>query len=175
MKRVSKPRLFRAGAASIATAIALLAIPASVSGATKPASYECRGAHPIYLNTSYSFAERAADLVSCMTLSQEVLQLHTNNAPAIPSLHMQPYWYWNEGQHGVNTMFGDTNNGNTPGGVHATSFPTNFASTMTPYTLFIYIPALSSSRCTIRRRSGQRAVGLVVNVELFSCVVEQAP
>ncbi len=95
------------------------------------ASYECRGKHPIYLNTSYTFAERAADLVSCMSLSQEVLQLHTNNAPAIPSLHMQPYWYWNEGQHGVNTMFGDTNPGTDTGGVHATSFPTNFASTMT--------------------------------------------
>ncbi|HEY3944464.1 MAG TPA: glycoside hydrolase family 3 C-terminal domain-containing protein, partial [Solirubrobacteraceae bacterium] len=131
MKRVSKLLLFHAGAASIAMAIALMAIPASVSGATKPASYECRGAHPIYLNASYSFAERAADLVSCMTLSQEVLQLHTNSAPAIPRLHMQQYWYWNEGQHGVNTMNADTNNGNTPGGVHATSFPTNFASTMT--------------------------------------------
>ncbi len=98
---------------------------------TSKASYECRGKHPIYLNTRYTFAERAADLVSCMSLSQEVLQLHTNNAPAIPSLHMQPYWYWNEGQHGVNTMFGDTNPGTATGGVHATSFPTNFASTMT--------------------------------------------
>ena len=123
MKRVSKLWLFHAGAASIAMAIALMAIPASVSGATKPASYECRGAHPIYLNASYSFAERAADLVSCMTLSQEVLQLHTNSAPAIPSLHMQQYWYWNEGQHGVNTMNADTNNGNTPGGVARDELP----------------------------------------------------
>jgi beta-glucosidase len=41
-------------------------------------------AAPLYLDTSYSFAERAADLVSCMTLSEKVQQLHTNNAPAIP-------------------------------------------------------------------------------------------
>lgn len=43
MKRASNLRLFHAGAVSIATAIALLAIPPSVSGAAKPAWYECRG------------------------------------------------------------------------------------------------------------------------------------
>ena len=39
---------------------------------------------PIYLNTHYSFAQRAADLVSRMTLAEKVQQLHTNSAPAIP-------------------------------------------------------------------------------------------
>ena len=85
---------------------------------------------PIYLNTHYSFAERAADLVSRMTLAEKVQQLHTNSAPAIPRLGVQEYTYWNEGQHGLNTLFNDTNNGGATGGVHATSFPTNFASTM---------------------------------------------
>src|SRR5205807_6330231 len=85
---------------------------------------------PIYLNTHYSFAERAADLVSRMTLPEKVQQLHTNSAPAIPRLGVQEYTYWNEGQHGLNTLFNDTNNGGATGGVHATSFPTNFASTM---------------------------------------------
>ncbi|MBO0785929.1 MAG: glycoside hydrolase family 3 C-terminal domain-containing protein [Actinobacteria bacterium] len=85
---------------------------------------------PVYLNTSYPPAVRAADLVSRMTLAEKVQQLHTNSAPAIPRLGVQEYTYWNEGQHGLNTLFNDTNNGGATGGVHATSFPTNFASTM---------------------------------------------
>src|SRR6266699_168742 len=44
---------------------------------------------PIYLDNRYSFAERAADLVSRMTLSEKVQQLHTNNAPAISRLGVQ--------------------------------------------------------------------------------------
>ena len=66
---------------------------------------------PIYLNTHYSFAERAADLVSRMTLAEKVAQLHTNSAPAIPRLGVQQYTYWSEGQHGLNTLGADTNNG----------------------------------------------------------------
>ena len=89
-----------------------------------------RAAVPIFRDTRYSFAERAADLVSRMTLAEKVQQLHTNNAPAIPRLGVQQYTYWSEGQHGINTLGADSNNGNTPGGVHATSFPTNFAATM---------------------------------------------
>ncbi len=90
---------------------------------------------PIYLNTNYSFRERAADLVSRMTLAEEVLQLHTNNAPAIPRLGVHQYIYWSEGQHGINAMFGNLHHGNTAkqdayGSPQATSFPTNFASTM---------------------------------------------
>ncbi len=88
-------------------------------------------ATPLYLDTSYSFAERAADLVSCMTLSEKVGQLQTNNAPAIPRLGVQQYTYWSEGQHGVNRLGADT----AAGGqgeldAQATSFPVNFASTM---------------------------------------------
>jgi beta-glucosidase-like glycosyl hydrolase len=85
---------------------------------------------PVYLDTHYSFAERAADLVSRMTLAEKVAQLQTNNAPAIPRLGVQQYTYWSEGQHGVNTLGADANRGGVTGGVHATSFPVNFASTM---------------------------------------------
>ncbi|MEV6851549.1 glycoside hydrolase family 3 C-terminal domain-containing protein [Actinoplanes sp. NPDC051411] len=85
---------------------------------------------PVYLDTHYSFEERAADLVSRMTLPEKVLQLHTNNAPAIPRLGVQQYTYWNEGQHGINTLGANTDHGDVSGGVHATSFPTNFAATM---------------------------------------------
>ncbi len=90
---------------------------------------------PVYLDSSYSFRERAADLVSRMTLEEEVLQLHTNYAPAIPRLGVGQYYYWSEGQHGVNAMFGNIHNGNLKkeeayGSPHATSFPVNFATAM---------------------------------------------
>jgi beta-glucosidase-like glycosyl hydrolase len=101
-----------------------------VAQASPQAARAARQPLPVYLNTHYSAAERAADLVSRMTLAEKVQQLHTNSAPAIPRLGVQEYTYWSEGQHGINTMFNDTNNGGATGGVHATSFPTNFASTM---------------------------------------------
>jgi len=89
----------------------------------------------IYLDTTYSFRERAADLVSRMTLSEEVLQLHTNFAPAISRLGVSQYYYWSEGQHGINAMFGSINIGDAKKeegywSPHATSFPVNFATAM---------------------------------------------
>lgn len=101
--------------------------PGSNASVTQP------GHQPLYLDTHYSFSERAADLVSHMTLQEEVEQLHTNSAPAIPRLGVHQYIYWSEGQHGINTMFGDLHHGTGTqrrAGPHATSFPTNFASTM---------------------------------------------
>lgn len=89
-----------------------------------------RASPPIYLDTSYSFPERAADLVSRMSLDEKIQQLHTNSAPAVPRLGVQQYTYWSEGQHGINTLFANTNPGSVTGGVHATSFPTNFAASM---------------------------------------------
>src|SRR5262245_52008107 len=47
-----------------------------------------------------SFEERAADLVSRMTLEEKISQLQ-NNAPGIPRLDIPPYEWWNEALHGV--------------------------------------------------------------------------
>ena len=116
-------------AVAAATALAL-AGAVSVTGAAQAAPSAAAAATPIYLDTNYTFAERAADLVSRMTLAEKVAQLHTNSAPAIPRLGVQQYTYWSEGQHGLNTLGANTNPGSVGGGVHATSFPTNFASTM---------------------------------------------
>jgi beta-glucosidase len=107
----------------------------AAAATTQPAtsahpSTPTRPAPPIYLDTHYSFAERAADLVSRMTLAEKVAQLRTNSAPAIPRLGLQQYTYWNEGQHGVNALGADTNRGSAGSGPNATSFPTNFAATM---------------------------------------------
>jgi beta-glucosidase-like glycosyl hydrolase len=104
-----------------------------------------RDAKPIYLDTHYSFRERAADLVSRMTLAEEVAQLHTNFAPAIPRLGVHQYFYWSEGQHGVNAMFGNLHNGEPRsrrrgayGAPRATSFPVNFATAMSWDPVLIY-------------------------------------
>ncbi|WP_394619900.1 glycoside hydrolase family 3 C-terminal domain-containing protein [Lentzea sp. JNUCC 0626] len=87
---------------------------------------------PIYRDTWYTFAERAADLVARMTLPEKVRQLHTNNAPAIPRLGVQQYTYWSEGQHGINRLGGDAGGGGqgSVDNVKATSFPVNFAAAM---------------------------------------------
>jgi beta-glucosidase len=53
----------------------------------------------IYKNPSYSFEERAADLVSRMTLEEKVSQVG-NQASAIPRLGLPFYNYWSEASHG---------------------------------------------------------------------------
>jgi beta-glucosidase len=129
LRRLGSFRWLIALTAAVSMAGLMAGFP-SAAQASQPASAAAKPPLPIYLNTSYSPAERAADLVSRMTLAEKVQQLRTNSAPAIPRLGVQEYTYWNEGQHGLNTLFNDTNNGGATGGVHATSFPTNFASTM---------------------------------------------
>lgn len=56
--------------------------------------------NPKYLDTKLSFAERASDLVSRLTLEEKILQMQYN-APAIPRLGIPEYNWWNECLHGV--------------------------------------------------------------------------
>lgn len=70
---------------------------------------------PIYLNTAYSFEERAADLVSRMT-SEEKQSLLGNSMAAVPRLGINVYNVWGEALHGVVGMF-------NPNAGAATSFP----------------------------------------------------
>jgi len=74
---------------------------------------------PIYLNTAYSFKERAADLVSRMTLEEKQSQLG-NTMPPIPRLGINKYDVWGEALHGI---MGRNNNS----GMTATSFPNSVA------------------------------------------------
>lgn len=53
-----------------------------------------------YQDTSLSFEERAADLVSRMTLEEKVSQM-VHDAPAIEHLGIPEYDWWNECLHGV--------------------------------------------------------------------------
>jgi len=78
-----------------------------------------KAAEPIYLNTSYSFKERAVDLVSRMTLEEKFSQLG-NTMPPIPRLGVNHYDLWGEALHGV---MGRNNNS----GMTATSFPNSVA------------------------------------------------
>ncbi|NMC41862.1 MAG: carbohydrate-binding protein, partial [Bacteroidales bacterium] len=74
---------------------------------------------PIYLNTAYSFKERATDLVSRMTLEEKQSQLG-NTMPPIPRLNVNKYDVWGEALHGI--MGRNNNSGKT-----ATSFPNSVA------------------------------------------------
>ena len=55
---------------------------------------------PVYRNTSYSFRERAVDLVSRLTL-EEKQALLGNNMAAVPRLGIKQYNVWSEALHGV--------------------------------------------------------------------------
>ena len=73
-----------------AAALSVLAFSASAQEETKP----------IYLNTNYSFEERAVDLVSRFTL-EEKQSLIGNNMAAVPRLGIKSYNVWSEALHGV--------------------------------------------------------------------------
>ncbi|MGO9958688.1 MAG: glycoside hydrolase family 3 C-terminal domain-containing protein [Solirubrobacteraceae bacterium] len=76
-------------------------VPIAVSFASRRHSADPT---PIYLNRSYSPAERAADLVSRMTLTEKASQMDSSAAPAIPRLGVQAYGWWNEALHGVSRL-----------------------------------------------------------------------
>ncbi|WP_454832873.1 glycoside hydrolase family 3 C-terminal domain-containing protein [Pseudoxanthomonas wuyuanensis] len=79
-----------------------MALPAYAAEARKPDA-----AAPAYLDTSRSFEERAADLVSRMTLEEKAAQMQ-NDAPAIERLGVPVYDWWNEALHGVARAGGAT-------------------------------------------------------------------
>ncbi|MFZ0428481.1 MAG: Ig-like domain-containing protein [Acidobacteriota bacterium] len=91
----------------------------SASGPQGGGSAAADSSKPIYLDTTYSFEERAADLVSRMTLEEKQSQLG-NTMPAVPRLGVNAYNVWGEALHGVVTFF-------DPSGSGATSFPNSVA------------------------------------------------
>src|SRR3954452_15406243 len=79
---------------------------------------------PIYLDRHYSYAERAADLVSRMTPAEKASQLFSSQAPAIPRLGIRPWGQWNEALHGVSRSQLTYNNNATTLN-NTTSYPTD--------------------------------------------------
>lgn len=83
-------RYIKSGTTKIAVGVAVLLALSAAASAEQPA----------YKDLNKSFEERAADLVSRMTLEEKIAQLG-NNAPAIPRLDVPAYEWWNEALHGV--------------------------------------------------------------------------
>src|SRR4051812_35658638 len=79
---------------------------------------------PIYLDRGYSYAERAADLVSRMTPAEKASQVISSQAPAIPRLGIRPWGQWNEALHGVSRSQ-LTYNANATLLNNTTSYPTD--------------------------------------------------
>jgi beta-glucosidase len=100
----------RTRARRLTLAVALAAAASLTTGLSAPrpaaahAALHAQADTPIYLDKSYSFAERAADLVSRMTLAEKASQAISSKAPAIPRLGVQSYGWWNEALHGVSRL-----------------------------------------------------------------------
>jgi beta-glucosidase len=77
-------------------AAGLSGLPAASAGPPTP--------DPIFLNRHYSATERAADLVSRMTLTEKAQQMNSSRAPAIARLGVAAWGWWNESNHGVNAL-----------------------------------------------------------------------
>ncbi len=79
----------------------------------KDVTVEQDASKAVYLDTSYSFKERAADLVSRLTLEEKQSQLG-NNMAAIPKLGVKAYNVWVEALHGLFTIFTQTSGTSYP-------------------------------------------------------------
>lgn len=89
--------------------------------------------NPIYKDLSYSFEERAADLIAHMTLSEKASQMISGWSPAIPRLGVEWYGWWNEALHGVSRLQ-TAADANATTLYNTTSYPQSFgvASTWDP-------------------------------------------
>ncbi len=90
---------------TLMTVLALLlsvCVPALPSAAADAplAAVKVEAAQPAYKDESNSYAERALDLVSRMTLAEKASQTAGYNAAAIPRLGISSYMWWNEALHG---------------------------------------------------------------------------
>jgi len=112
---------------TVGTAAAGLVVTAAAGGARAvPATNAARPAVPIYLQRAYSPAERAADLVSRMSVSEKAYQMNSSQAPAIPRLGVAAWGWWNESNHGVNAST-ITPTGNATTLTNTTSYPSDLS------------------------------------------------
>jgi beta-glucosidase len=98
----------------------------------------------IFRDPSYSPAERAADLVSYMTLAEKASQMISSQAPAIPRLGIRAYGWWNEAIHGV-AREQTINKQNPPTLINTTSYPVSLSmgSTWNPDLMYRIASAVS--------------------------------
>src|SRR4051794_26876500 len=113
-----------AGGACVVAAVCVGVPLASGRSTVKVAKAAADPGTPIYLDRRYSYAERAADLVSRMTTAEKASQTISSAAPALPRLGIQQYGQWNEALHGVSRSQ-LTYNGNATVLNNTTSYPTD--------------------------------------------------
>src|SRR3954452_16177079 len=116
------------GTAVVAGALAATAVGTTASAsspATQPTSAQ-RASTPVYLNRSFTPAERAADLVSRMSLAEKAQEMNSSQAPAIPRLGIAAWGWWNESNHGVNAST-ITPTGNATTLTNTTSYPSDLS------------------------------------------------
>src|SRR4051812_11196522 len=122
-RRVASTALV-AGASLVAIVCAGAPLAAGSGNEAKVAAANPAPGTPIYLDRRYSYAERAADLVSRMTTAEKASQLVSSQAPAIPRLGIRPWGQWNEALHGVSRSQ-LTYNANATVLNNTTSYPTD--------------------------------------------------
>lgn len=116
----------------------------AVPAAAGPISPARANSGPIYLDRSYSPQERAADLVSRLTLPEKAAEMNSSQAAAIPRLGIAAYGWWNEAAHGV-AREGTLDNANPPHVVNTTSYPVDLSLGSTWDPLLMYRQARSIS------------------------------
>ena len=134
-----------AAVAGLMIALAV-AVPAqsTVKAGARAAAGAKQATTPIYQDRSYSYAERAADLVSRMTLAQKASQMNSSYSPAIPSLGVPQWGWWNEALHGV-AREQLLNNANATTLTNTTSYPDDqsLGSTWDPSLIYTVASAIS--------------------------------
>ena len=139
---------------------------------------------PIYEDTRYSFAERAADLVARMSLSQKGSQMISSPAPAISASalgggalntratkDLAQYYWWNEGLHGYNRIDnGASVRGGGAGPANSVSYPQSLTVGSTWNPELYYQEALQVSE-EIRERTSRNSLGNAIDLNFYSPTV----
>src|SRR3954454_8480126 len=112
----------RVGWTALTGCVCALAVAGASDVQRATGSSAAAASPPIYLDPSYSFQERAADLVSRLTLAEKASQANSSVAPAIPRLGIAQYGWWNEALHGV-AAYTYNNNSNATTVTNTTSYP----------------------------------------------------
>lgn len=102
-------------------------------------------ADPVYLDTTYSPAERAVDLTARLTTEEKASQMISSQSQAIPRLRIPAYGWWNEAAHGAARQ-GTLDNANPPTLINTTSYPVSLSlgSTWNPELMYEEATMISS-------------------------------
>ena len=113
-------------AGTLAATVGTPAVASPHAAPSPSAAPSTAGSTPVYLDRSYSPAERAADLISRMTLAEKAQEMNSSQAPAIPRLGIAAWGWWNESNHGVNAST-ITPTGNATTLTNTTSYPSDLS------------------------------------------------